>query len=249
VIAKVVFTISSLSTLSITSSLPFISSAYAEENFNVVRQFLFRNVRFGMTSVGILGAFFAVFGEGIINVWLGKGNFVGYDIVWVMLVMIVLEVHHVIVASVTMATGKIAFYWIALLAGVLNIGLSIALGLHLGLFGIALGTTITQILTNNWYVPLISLRHLRISFLSYTRNVIIPVMAFLLMVIGSDVGVRAVLSDLRFSQDASLVIGFVTCGVIGIFTSFFVVLRGAERKMIITKLRGMRNSTTSHINN
>ena len=239
VVAKIVFTLLTISTLLIKSSLPYISSAYAEGDLSMVRQFLFQNIRLGMTTAVILGVFFALFGKEVINIWLGKGNFVGYSILWVMLIMIGLEIHHVILASVTMATGKVSFYWIALLAGVLNIGISIVLGLRLGLLGIALGTAVTQLLTNNWYVPLISLRHLQISIRSYMEKVVIPIVAFMAVMIGSDMGIRIVLSHLGLSQGATLILAIPACGGIGSVAAFWIVFCKEERTIVMTKFRYM----------
>ncbi len=173
-IAKIAAALMSFSLLIVTSSSPFISKAYAENKLNVIQELLSRNVRLSLSLILIFASFMAVFGDKVVNLWLGSGHFVGFPILWTFLVMAVLEVHHVALATATMATGYIAFVWPALIAGLLNIAISLILAQHLGLLGVALGTMIAQILTNNWYVPYVALKHFKIPVWFYIKHTIFP---------------------------------------------------------------------------
>ncbi|MEO8330915.1 MAG: hypothetical protein ABI479_00655 [Gallionella sp.] len=179
-VAKIAMTLMTLSLYIVTSSSPFLSKAYASGDNNIVNEMLLRNVRLSMSAIVFLVSFMAAFGEQVINLWLGPGNFVGFPVLWTLLLMVLLETHHVALATATMATGRIAFVWAAIGAGVLNILLSLVLVRYWGLWGVALGTMIAQILTNNWYAPYVALRHFKIPFRDYMINVLNPIMVALI---------------------------------------------------------------------
>lgn len=192
-VAKMTVALMTLSLLIVNSSTPFLSKAYAAGQHEQVIALLLRNVRLSMFVMAALVPFMALFGGQVVDIWLGPGNFVGNQVLWTMLVMVLLEVHHVALATATMATGRIAFMWAALGAGLLNILLSILLVQYLGLWGVALGTMIAQMLTNNWYAPYLSLKHFGISPSMYLRKVIFPIGALFLLCLGLDAFVRALL--------------------------------------------------------
>jgi len=58
----------------------------------------------------------------------------------------------------------------ALLAGAINLVLTYIGVLWLGLIGVALGTMVAQILTNNWYAVAKSLEIVQMRFSSYMRG-------------------------------------------------------------------------------
>ena len=170
--AKIVSALMTFSLLVVTSSTPFLSKTYAAGDMASFRSLLLRNVRFGMAAMLILASFFAVFGDRVIDIWLGPGNFVGFPVLWTLLIMLTLETHHVIHATATMAAGHLIFLWTAILSGVLKIAMSVLLASHLGLWGVALGTLIAQLLTNNWYAPYSTLRIFNLSFTSYLKKTV-----------------------------------------------------------------------------
>jgi O-antigen/teichoic acid export membrane protein len=179
-VAKIAMTLMTLSLYIVTSSSPFLSKAYASGDHNIVNEMLLRNVRLSMSAIVFLVSFMAAFGEQVINLWLGPGNFVGFPVLWTLLLMVLLETHHVALATATMATGRIAFVWAAIGAGVLNILLTLVLVRYWGLWGVALGTMIAQILTNNWYAPYVALKHFKIPFRDYMINVLNPILVTLI---------------------------------------------------------------------
>lgn len=192
-VAKIAVALMTLSLLIVNSSTPFLSKAYAAGQHEQVNVMLLKNVRLAMFAMAVLVPFMALFGGEVVDIWLGPGNFVGNYVLWTMLTMVFLEVHHVALATATMATGRIAFMWIALGAGVLNILLSLLLVQRLGLWGVALGTMIAQMLTNNWYAPYLTLKHFAVSFRVYLSKVVLPVMALFLSCLIFDAGIKALL--------------------------------------------------------
>ena len=189
-VAKMAVALMTLSLLIVNSSTPFLSRAYAAGQHEQVVVLLLKNVQISMFSMAVLVPYMAVFGGDVVDVWLGPGNFIGNPVLWTMLVMVFLEVHHVALASATMATGRIAFMWVALVAGVLNILISLVLVRQLGIWGVALGTMIAQMLTNNWYAPYITFKHFGVSMKVYLIKVVFPVLGLLGLCVILDILIR-----------------------------------------------------------
>lgn len=229
--ARLSYYCSCLSMLIIGSSTPFISKLSVVGDRDSMRGMILKNVRYSMSLMIVLAAFFAVFSDRAIQIWLGNGNFVGYPIIWIMFVMLTLEVHHNILGSATMATGRVIFHWVALGAGILNIVLSLILVRYFGLLGVALGTLLAQLLTNNWFVSLVSLRHFHIDISAYLRTIVIPLLVVFALLIIVNHGISLLLGDFGG------VFGFVTACVVsfslGAFLTGGIMLNRDERNEIL----------------
>jgi len=223
---------SGLAMLIIGSSTPFISKLSAAGDRDSLRRLLLKNIRYSMSLMIVLVAFFAIFSERAIQIWLGNGNFVGYPVVWILLAMLTLEVHHNILGSATMATGRVIFHWVALGAGLLNIVLTLVLVRHLGLLGVALGTLLAQILTNNWFVSMVSLRHFKIDVSAYLTKIIIPLCVVFILMLTINHGIS------RIIENFNGVFGFVTaCAISFPFGALLVgslILNRSEREEIVS---------------
>ena len=229
-----------LSILIISSSTPFLSKLYAAGDIEGVRNLTLKNVRYSMAFMTLTVSFLALFGDRAIHIWLGKGNFIGFPVLWVFLAMLTLEVHHNILGSATMATGRIVFYWIALGAGLLNIVLTLILVKHLGLLGVALGTLFAQMLTNNWYVTLVSLRLFKIPLIDYLKKTVIPLgLVFLIMLVVNK-GICLLVDPL--SELTGLILAFFISALLGLFLVGIVILSKQERQKIFVKLSFWRPS-------
>lgn len=209
-VAKMAVALMTLSLLIVNSSTPFLSRAYAAGQHEQVLVLLLKNVRISMFSMAVFVPFMAIFGGDMVEVWLGPGNFIGNPVLWTMLVMVFLEVHHVALATATMATGRIAFMWVALAAGVLNILISLVLVRQLGIWGVALGTMIAQMLTNNWYAPYITFKHFGVSIKVYLNKVIFPVIGLLGLCAILDMFVRLYL----LQTGAAFIVALLLSGLI-----------------------------------
>ena len=173
-VARLVSACLAVAMLITTASSPFISAAFSTGNSGEVQRLTMRNVRVSLALMAAGGCFLGFFGKPLIELWIGQGNFVGFGVLVVMLCAMTLEAHHVSLATATMACGEIPFLLPALIAGFLNLAFSFPLAHRLGLVGVALGTMLAQITTNNWYVPMYSLRFLRIPWTEYLVRVGLP---------------------------------------------------------------------------
>ncbi len=233
-IAKIVTTFMTLSMMLVVTTSPFMSQAFAQNDLGLIRRLLQQNQRVSLSVLIVLGSCLACFADRAVAVWLGPGHFIGFGVVWVLLAMMLLEAHHLAMATATMATGRIVFVVPAILAGVVNIGLSIVLARHLGILGVALGTLLAQITTNNWYVPFYVLRQFEIPLGEHLRRVVGPELLLLLITLG--VGTCARMLTEHLSNVASLCAGCMLIVVTGGAMVYAVVLRPADRTFLRTKL-------------
>lgn len=234
-VAKIVTTFMSLSMMLVVTTSPFMSQAYAQNDMSLIRRLLQQNQRVSLSILIVLGSCLACFADRAIRLWLGANHFIGFGVVWILLAMMLLEAHHLAMAVATMATGQIVFVVPALSAGVLNIALSIVLARHLGVVGVALGTLLAQIVTNNWYVPFYVLRHLRIPWREHVAGVAAPVLLLLFTTLCAGAGIRMLT---RQSSDVTaLTAGCLTIFIAGGIVIYTVVLRPTDRAFLLDKLR------------
>ncbi|MGI9860907.1 hypothetical protein SDD30_05900 [Moorella naiadis] len=233
---KIVTTLATLSLLIVNSSTPFLSKIYASGDTHAFESLLIRNIRYGMTLMITLVAFLAIYGDEVIDLWLGPGNFVGFPVLWTLLVMLTLEVHHVIFATATMATGRIIFVWVAFIAAAFKIAISVLLVPHLGLWGTALGTTIAQMLTNNWYVPYVTLKLLNVSVKQYLISVLSPILVLLIVMMAFNIVQRHLLnSSLALG---GIVLSFLISVIVSGIITIKMIMKKEERQELFQKLHG-----------
>ncbi len=235
VVAKLITALMTLSMMLVMTSMPFASQAFARNDMPAMMQILNRNLRFTLSVTVILGSFLACFSDRVIAVWLGPNHFVGFPIVWVLLTVMILEAHSQAMAAATMCTGRLAFVASALIAGVINIGVSIVLAQHFGLLGVVLGTMVAQVVTNNWYAPWYTMRLFKISFLEHSRTVILPVLSLIVAMLATVAAVRFLTSPL--SNILSLTIGVFFTLAMGATCFSFLIVSRKERNTLLSKLR------------
>ena len=234
-VAKMVTTLMTLSMMLVVTTSPFMSQAYAQHDLGLIRRLLQQNQRISLSVLIVLGSCLACFADRAVQVWLGPGHFIGFGVVWILLAMMLLEAHHLAMATATMATGRIVFVVPALLAGVVNLGLSIVRARRMGVIGVALGTLLAQMSTNNWYVPMYVLRQFQIPLWEHFRDVVLPVVMLLVVTLGTGAAIRVLTR--HFSDLGVLVTG---CGcVLGVGGAmvYAVVLRPADRAFLQARLR------------
>lgn len=151
--------------------VPFISRRSGAGERPAVQRMLMLNTTVGMLIQVAAVSVLAVFGDYIMQLWLGKGHFAGWGVLWVFCVMLTLENHHVIFARFGQSSRADAVWGkMALLAGAINLVLTYIGVMWLGLLGVALGTMVAQLLTNNWYAVAKSLEIVQMRFSSYLRG-------------------------------------------------------------------------------
>lgn len=238
---KVVNTLLSFSLIISSSSVPFISKAFAMNDAVYCRKILFRNSRAGVGLMLFFASFFAFFGERIMAVWLGGNVFVGPWVMWTLLIVLTLECHHVIHATASMAAGKIVFLWPALIAGVVKILLSLLLIRSLGLPGLAISTLVAQVMTNNWFAPFVSLRVFQVSFKDYVKLVVRPLFIFVLALLFIN-GAVSFLLPLRegFVDIVPIAGGLILSALFGGGFGYFLLIDENDKNRVGAFLEGLK---------
>lgn len=236
-VSRISLTLMTFALLVVSASTPFISMAYAAGDLEGIRRLLSRNVRTGMAMIIVPCAFIAVYGDQVVNVWLGRGVFPGFPVLWVLLAVVLLEVHHVIYATAVMATGKVVFVPAAMLSGAMNLALAFFLAPRMGLLGIALAASISQLTTNNWYAPFRAFRLFHLPVGESLRTLALPCLLLLLAQLGIMVFLR---HSAWFPVDSVLgLAGPLTVSVLCGAALFAVLcMTSDERRSVYTLLRG-----------
>ncbi len=239
-VAKIVTTFMSLSMMLVVITSPFMSRAHAQQNTAEIRRLLRTNQQLSLSVLIILGSCLACFADRVISLWLGPNHFIGFGVVWALLAMMCLEAHHVAMATATMATGRIVFVFPALLAGVFNILLSVFLARRIGVLGVALGTLVAQLLTNNWYVPFYVLRQFHIPLEEHLRRIAFPMLVLVAATLTTGFGARRLTHSL--ADISAVLLGCLPILCVGAVLFCFFILEPSERlslfRLAKTRLSG-----------
>ncbi len=153
----------------------FISYLWEDERYEQVRFLAIKSLQSGL-SIMVCGiACLILVGENIINLWLGVGNFIGGPVMMVFCIALFLQAQHEMFMTLSRATEDESYAIVSLVAGGLNLVFTFFMIRWLGLLGVALGTLLSQLLSNNWYGVYRGTMRLGISPLSYILEIALPV--------------------------------------------------------------------------
>ncbi|MCF6775564.1 polysaccharide biosynthesis C-terminal domain-containing protein [Thiotrichales bacterium 19X7-9] len=213
--------------------VPFISIAKGKGDTKQIHDFFEFTVKFA-TMLAIIGAVLIYFYQGAItSIWFdGKITFNHYLLI-LMLITTVLEVHHVACAQVCLATGYVRFALISIIAGIISVILNYFLISKFGIVGAGLAILLSQILTNNWFVVLVSIRHLKIAWYQY-----LTICFQLLLYLFFQFVVQAVLQYYLENQNAwvQLVIASIVALVASVV--YMIIFLQKERKIVMKWVKG-----------
>ena len=237
-VAKIVTALMAMAMMLVATSLPHSSQAYARKDTTAIVEILNRNLRFGLGVVILCGSFLACSADRAITVWLGASHFVGFPVVWVLLAVTLLEAYAQAMAAATMSTGRVVFVAPALVAGIVNVFLSVFLARHFGLLGVVLGTMLAQILTNHWYVPWYTMRLFHIRLAEQARHVLLPAALLLAVLLGINFAARVLTSGA--SDLVGVMAGLASTVLTGGLCFGGLMLSTAERTALLRRLRRLR---------
>jgi len=176
------------------SSSVFIAQLWQAGDISKVHSILTQNLRLGLSIMAVGGACVLALGQRLFTVWLGHGNYIGSPVASVFFLLLILEAHSFIIATSSRATEDEAFAVWTTVAAILKVVFSLALGARFGLIGIALGTLLAEMFTNDWYMSYRGLRRLRVSLRDHVRYVLAPVFAMFVLTFGLVRGLAAALA-------------------------------------------------------
>lgn len=198
--------------------IPFISRKSAAGDQAGLHRMLFANTMLGMMIQLAAVSILAVYGDYILQIWLGPGHFVGWAVLWVFCIMLTLENHHVIFARFGIS-AKTDPTWgkMSILSGVINLILTFVGVQWLGLLGVALGTLVSQMLTNNWYAVVKTMRIINLRFSDYVQESVRVWFLAGITLLAAMAGIRQLMSSPLLSILTGLSVSALVCCSIMLF--------------------------------
>ena len=149
----------------------FISQAWQAGDLSLVHKITIRGAKLGSLVMVSGISFLILVGQELITLWLGKDGFVGYPVLITFCLMFLSEIQYYPLSLSARATEFEKFVAPGyILSALLNCIITWFLISKLGLLGVALGTMLSQILTNGWYQLYIAIKRLKINFKMYFRE-------------------------------------------------------------------------------
>lgn len=162
---------------------PFVAKQYIQGKQENLIAYYKNTVILCLCIVGLFLVALFTSCDNVIDLWVGPGHFLGYDFAVIFALITFFEVQHSVAGNFVWNMGVWPFNKWTLAAGVLNIGLGYVLGTYFGLFGIALATLISKVITLNWYVVFYCLRKLKLNVGNYLGSVFIPMVGSVIVTI------------------------------------------------------------------
>ena len=222
------------------SSQVFVSHLWQASELVRVHQLVGQNIRLGWIIMLTGAACLLVMGREFFQLWLGPGNFIGYAVLGAFLVSETLEVQTYVISGFSRATEDEAFAISSVAGGVAKLALSWLLAHWLGLFGIALGTVIGLLLTNQWYMTYRGLSRLKMRWREYARTVFLLCGTYFVLLMLVLFGVHSAVRDFSPAVQLASVASagsFLFC--LGVW---FLVLDAAQRARVLRTFRASPGS-------
>lgn len=214
--------VSNLRTLAVAfaqTSVPFIGQMWKAGDIASVHKIVNQVCLSALLIVAIGASFLLVSGQNVIELWLGEGSFIGYGILIIFCLTIFFDTNNVCLIECARSTGKDKYGIVAIIAGILNIILSMILIKPLGLLGVCLATLVSLMLTENWYSLYEPLTRLQITLKYYLTKIIFPIIFAFTVNYGLNLLVKLSLSLSSFDNS----ILSVVCTIISSFVIFVLM--------------------------
>jgi hypothetical protein len=161
--------------------------------------------------------------------------------------MLTLEAQQTILKMSSRATEDEKYVTCALTAGVLNIFFTWYLIKPFGLLGVAMGTMLAQLLTNNWYGVYRPVVRLKLDFLVYLKKVLGLWLIVLLSCLSLCLLIKKWLISSALAFDLLVVsINLILCGIVFIIVVWRSILSQNEKQIIFDRLIKFRCNLKIH---
>jgi Na+-driven multidrug efflux pump len=224
------------------ASVVFVSQFWQAGDLKQVHRIVERNSRLALLIMLCSAALGITVGKSVFDVWLGRGNFIGYGVLGIFFLYETLEAHAYVLSSSSRATEDEAFGFTSVLAGLLKILFALVLMRALGLLGLALATLIALAATNHWYMVLRGLRRLQFSLRSYLVRVLLPAIGWFVAAVGAGWATAAALA--RASDWIKLLGTAAAIGSLFAVGLLMLVLSPHERRRVQGKALALAGRTT-----
>lgn len=205
-----------------------------EYSYKMIKCFMLFFSAFGAFCCACYASIVQIF----IPIWVGKEYVMGFD-----LVIAVLAVFYVRMATNTVWMCRSAMglfkevQYINLIAAILNIFLSIVLGMFIGVSGVIVATAVSRLLTSFWYEGKVVFEKLQIPVGNYFRLQLKYFIIFLVIVAGSYFINKVFL----LHGIIGIVIGVVVCAVITLVVEYITQRKTEEYSIIFSRVKAIVN--------
>lgn len=219
------------------ASYSFISQMWQAGDLIAIHKLVIRNSKLALILMACGSSFLLFGGKEVTDLWLGKNVFIGYSILITFCIMFTFEVQNVCLMESARATENEEYAISSLAAGILNVAFTMLLLKPLGLWGIAIGTLLSQMLTNNWYAVYRALLRLKLSLIKYIRHVLF--LYFLVLLASLTVSLSLKNFLILNNHDAPwliLVTVSLICGSIFCTSIWLKVLTKQQKEKIVLRI-------------
>jgi O-antigen/teichoic acid export membrane protein len=181
-----------------------------------------------LMSVFVGGALL-IFGKAFIGRWMGTDYLDGYPVLAILTLGLIFSTIQVTAKALLFSVSKHRFYAFSLIGeGICNLVLSIIFVKKLGIFGVALGTTIPMLVNNLTVLPLYTTRVLGVSLRGYFTDAFKTFAISGAVMLGAWVMARLFMAG-SYSYGKILILGFITT-VVFFGVALFTLLSKKERQ-------------------
>jgi O-antigen/teichoic acid export membrane protein len=224
----------SLASVFASASSVFVSHLWSAGEISHIHEVVVRNTRVGMLILSCGTGTILALGPRLFDVWLGAGNFIGYPIVTLFLVIYLFEQHSWVLAIATRATDNEAFAVCAVAGGSAKLLLAFFLVPHYGLLGLAGSTFIAQMATSNWFITYRGLSRLRIRLMPHLISSVLPGLLPGVITASATCCISSTL--LGLSDVLIVIISSISSGVVLIAGIWYLALDHAQKNRVIGSL-------------
>ncbi|MBW4545024.1 MAG: lipopolysaccharide biosynthesis protein [Symplocastrum torsivum CPER-KK1] len=220
------------------ASSTFLSQMWQAGELNKINRLVIRNCNLGLIIMGCGVSFLLVAGKEVTDLWLGEDVFIGYQVLLTFCIMFTFEVQNVCLMYSARATENEEYALPSLGAGVLNIIFTMILIKPLGLWGVAMGTLLGQMLTINWYAVYKPLLRLKLYFIDYIEQVLLVWLSSLIFSLLTSLMIKYYLLTSQYNNPWIIVITTATnCGLIFCITLWSMVLSKEQKDKISRRIK------------
>jgi len=149
---------------------PQIAAAMSSGDLMKVNNLTFKIVRYSLIMYLVGGVLLFFYGADVLILIKAKSQILGGNILLIMLIMYLLEMHHAIHAGIYMSSNHIPFMMPALYSGVAIVTAGYFSVHYWGVYGVVLSQLVVQAAFNNWYPVHLSLKLQNLTFKTYIGN-------------------------------------------------------------------------------
>jgi O-antigen/teichoic acid export membrane protein len=131
---------------------PFVAQSFAVQDYKKTFNLYWTGVILAVASALVLSIIIFSTANLVVPLWLGKGNYLGNSVLFLLLAFGLLVIHHNAHASAILATGANYFMWPAIINAILSLPFSIIGIKYFGIEGMIMGNILATILPSGYVV-------------------------------------------------------------------------------------------------